>query len=471
MAQIGAFIGQLVQAFSRQQSSAAASVASAKGSAAQYAQGRAKRNPTAANKAASERAFLAAHHADIHAHHAARIADRNDFFVNQMQAATDGLASLGSQFFHSITVTVKGGPRSSLRRCWFLCVAALFGRRRRGTDSLWAEAMDAQWDITGKSVTATLSYTTGAFTEPHTNFVDAESPFALLQRGPDQVTIGAGWPVSYMTLPQTFTFQGGMNKSLQNARIVGGQLTKDPTTSLAPVPGEIRDFAKVAQMGGPANMLNMFANQLFNVSINTNGQTGWVVRKTDTDELQPRPTPIVQPFTVSQTDDALSEMPIRIPGIGVESLPYRAHRPASEGDGMEFVLRGGDIGAIPVLPDDGRVITTGEKMDRRVQSPRPPVDGLSRGHLLDMVAAALASPGVLVEAPPNPKWNTSNLAAEGLFLRPPGTVFFTPLSTDRYRFQPAAVVAQIRQLGTAIVSTAFDLYTIPTVTNVRPPTN
>jgi hypothetical protein len=182
--------------------------------------------------------------------------------------------------------------------------------------------------------------------------------------------------------------------------------------------------------------------------------------------LHPTYIPLTQPWIISQTNNALAELPID-QGFGEQLLPYKSHAPFPL-TGYKFVRRGGALGYIPVLPDEQRVITTGEKLDPRVQPPKPPVDGVSRGHLLTMVAASLASPGVLVEAPPNLLNNTQRLASQGLFVRDPGTVFATP--DDVYRFQSPSVTGLVKNVfQAALAIIPRGLYAPTVVDNLKPP--
>ena len=465
-------VGRAVGGASARAAAGATTRAAASRGAASSAARTAKRAPTAANKAAARRAGRTAAADQRAADEAGRVHDRNDRVIDMLNQSTGALEKSQNYFSHAITVTVQGGPKASLRRCWFLCVAAVFGRRARAVEAVWGETMNAQWDITGKSVTCTLAYTTGSMNDPWTNF-DTQHPGAMLQRGPDQVTIGGGWSRAYMTLNQQTMSFFGLNKGLDRARMVGGQLVFDPTTPLNSLPGELTDPTTLNKLGvAPGAVYTTSVGQLYAVSLDpAAGAEGWRIDKPPVDALQPRPIALVQPFTVVQTNNALSEMPVRITGSSTEALPYQAHKPESAGPGLVYVFRGGDTGIVPRLPDDGRVITTGEKLDRRVQPPRPPVDGTSRGHLLVMVAAALSSPGQLVPAPPNYPDNTESLAAEGLFMWPPNRQWQLFATSDRYRYQPNAVVAQVRQLDNAFRLDQGGHYTPGRVVNVRPAGN
>lgn len=404
---------------------------------------------------------------------AQRVADRNDMVAGSVTGMVETLDNLTggllvpSKFAHTITVSVKGGPQASLRRCWFLCLAALFGRRKRGTDALWAEALNAQWDITGKTVTATLSYATSAITEPLSNISDTQSPYSFLQRGPDQVTIGAGWPSTWWTYQQVF-----VPPLLVDAfDMVGGMLKIRPSGALnplAPIPGELTDPTALHRLADGKQFVPLPRNMPAANRADPDGCIqGWKIIKGEVDALQPTFVPLVQPWSVAQITNALAELPID-EGFGKQLLPYRAHAPLPLA-GHKFVRRGGAFpGYVPVLPDENRVITTGEKLDPRVQPPKPPVDGVSRGHMLDMVAAALASPGVLVEAPRNPRNDTQRLASQGLFLQPPGTVWKDP--DDMFRFQSPSVVGLVKNVFSALQQwIPRGLYAPARVDNVKPP--
>jgi hypothetical protein len=54
-----------------------------------------------------------------------------------------------------------GGPNADLRRVWYLCVAAAFGRYRNrvGATGAVEYQIECAWDVTGKSTMVTLGYT------------------------------------------------------------------------------------------------------------------------------------------------------------------------------------------------------------------------------------------------------------------------------------------------------------------------
>lgn len=404
-------------------------------------------------------------------------ADRNDYVqgrtssvIDLMDTVTAGLLP-NTKYCHTITVSVKGGPEASLRRCWFLCISALFGRRRRGIEAFWAEALNAQWDITGKTVTATISYATSSLTDPWINVIDTQNPYAMLQRGPDQVTIGAGWESYYLMFNQQAQGTGLPKIGLQWARMIGGKLgiAGPLVPDAGPLPGQFEDplvpnkFNKDPRVLG---QLPPFLDPKVDADLMT---IGWRVMKGDNDALQPMFAAVFQPWTVRTVTHCLAELPINNVDIRLlpQLLPYRSHSPAPL-DGIRYVTRGGLLGVIPRLPDEGRVITTGEKLDPRVQPVKPPVDGLSRGHLLMMVSAALGDPGVLVEAPKNLVNNTQPIGSEGLYVALPGSQYMS--TEDRYRVQPKILYDLVRNVFQAIGERPTQGLTVPLrVDNLRPP--
>lgn len=416
---------------------------------------------------------------------ASRAADRNDMMMGQVtdvvqkaEEFTGGLIGV-NRYTHSITVSVRGGPSANLRRCWFLCIAALFGRRRRGVSSNFAEALNAQWDITGKSVTATLTYTNNPLTEADQHLTSGFSPAAVLQRGPDQVTIGAGWTGNFFTYKQQpiNPFEG----ALSNLVGIGGVFR--PGNNRLPVslrlPGDLDSPSKVNEMNGvsvpytlpPVEPAKQQGGLFY----------GWRISKitTDNDPNLIRNV-FTTPWVVQQAEpDPLAELPISAPGASRELVPYTVHAPlVIQGGGVNgndlilnsvrYVRRGDGQGLVPVLPDEGRIITTGEKHNSYIQPPKPPVDGVSRGSLLSMVAAALASPGVLVESPANYTNNTQPVAAEGVFVFRPGTQFSNQ-TDEKYRFHPNAVASRasntINGFINQVVRGMFAPFAVP---NIRP---
>lgn len=401
---------------------------------------------------------------------------RNDAVQARTQSQLDALdqltcgLSIQSKFCHTISVSVKGGPEASLRRCWYLAIAACFGRRRKGIDAFWAETLNANWDVTGKAVTCTVSYAVGALSDPWGSLNDSQDPIALLQRGPDQVTVGAGWDSFFATLQQQV---GGIGvlQNLKWARMIGGKLglAGPKVPDVAPLPGQVIDPLKKRRLSKDPAVVRQLPPKR-DPFIDANLLTvGWRVTKGDNDSLQPIFTALFQPWTVRVITHPLAELPIGHADAGEQQLiPYRSHRPAPL-DGIQYIRRGGVLGDVPTLPDEGRIITTGEKLDKRVQPPKPPVDGLSRGHLLMMVSAALADPGVLVVAPKNPAGNTQPLGAEGVYVDLPGTQY--QKGEDRYRSQPKILFNLVRNIFVALDQNKPLGLNVPLrADNLRPPT-
>ena len=414
---------------------------------------------------------------------AQRAADRNDMLMGQVGNVVDkideftgGLVGV-NRYTHSITVSVRGGPSANLRRCWFLCIAALFGRRRRGVSSNFAEALNAQWDITGKSCTATLTYTNNPVTELDQLAVTGMTPAAVLQRGPDQVTVGAGWATNFFTYGQfPIKTAGGVLADLVG---IGGMFRPDINRLPASVrlPGDLSSPTA-------ANELNTAAIPYTLPPVEPPKQQGglfygWRISKiaTDNDPLMIRNV-FTTPWVVQQAEpDPLAELPISTGGV--ELVPYTVHAPlVIQGGGVNgtdlilstvrYVRRGDGIGLVPVLPDEGRIITTGEKQNTFVQPPKPPVDGVSRGSLLSMVAAALASPGILVESPSNYTNNTQPVAAQGVFVFRPGTQFSNQ-TDEKYRFHPNAVASRAANTINGFINQVVrGMYAPFAVPNIRP---
>jgi len=439
--------------------------------AATVARARASTGSQAAMARAERRLASAKDAAARNDHVAATVANA----VDKIDEAAGGLLGI-TRFAHSITVTVRGGPAASLRRCWFLCIAALFGRRKRGLESNFAEALNAQWDITGKSVTATLSYTNNALTEPSQNLNEGLTAQALLQRGPDQVTIGGGWTNQYYTVSQ-----GRYSSSPQSLAVIGGWFrgdVVDRNAILRTPPGEFVNKNAVNTLNTPWVTYTLPPVEPPKV---VNGYTvGWLISKVTTDNLPVISNVFTMPWLIQLAEpDVLAEMPIALPNAQTEAIPYTIVAPLQiQGvngvdvtiNNQRFVTRGANKGMIPVLPDEGRVITTGEKHNRYVQPPKPPVDGVSRGSLLSMVAAALASPGVLVEAPGNLVNNTQPIAAQGVFVFQPGSQFKNADQVDeKYRLRPNTVLSRAFNIPAAFANQVVrGLFTPFAVHNIRP---
>ncbi len=489
------FLTRLLAGMSSQAGATRATSAAQKAARAGRMADRAKHTfdhaPTAANARALSKANAAHDRSLRRAEQSQRLADRNDYIAQNLTSVVDKLEELSggligtNRYAHSITVTVRGGPGASLRRCWFLCIAALFGRRRRGTVANMAEALNAQWDITGKTVTATLSYTSNPITEINGYWSDGMSPAAILQRGPDQVTIGAGWSQHFFTFAQR---PSNSPSILGDLVTIGGSLQNiGRGVSTTPIPGDLTNKNAAWTLNTPWIRYNLPQTEAPRAAGGLS--FGWRISKIANDNLKPIDNVFVTPWVIQAAEpDPLAELPIA--DGSSELVPYTVHAPLviqGGGDSVEvvpgviinrdlilntvrYVRRGSGPGQgmVPLLPDEYRIITTGEKHHPNVQPPKPPVDGVSRGSLLSMVAAALASPGVLVESPINLVNNTQPIAAQGVFVQLPG-VQWGSQTDEKYRVHPNGLLSRASNVGGAFLNQVVrGLYAPFAVHNVRP---
>lgn len=306
-------------------------------------------------------------------------------------------------FTHTISVAVRGGPEADLRRVWYLCCAAAFGRYRNRVLGLQQVHLDATWDITGKACSITIGYTnSGMLAVAEKEFSKLfsvptfDNPLAFIQRGPDQVTVGGNWPSFVATFAQ---MGSGILPSWINTvgQFIGGQLVYGPV--LGPAIAIQRLY----------NLLNLQAN-IDSISTVRIPNEQWTVEARCGSR-----TPMALQLFGGTGRGLFRELP-RINGT-TTYLPWRRVLP----DGQNSVISYGSTqtrsGAIPVLPDDGRLITTGEKLDPNVQHPRPQVDGIGRSSTLSLVAQALQTPCFLVASPPCP---VAPLGSSGVEVYRPG---------------------------------------------------
>lgn len=272
---------------------------------------------------------------------------------------------------HAISCSVVGGPGADLRRCWYLCLAAAFGRYNRSpVKSLFGFNIKAVWDVTGKACGVTIVYATNvdggasslAKASKQAAVIAAGGIAAqaglvadgftnLLQRGPDQFTIGGKWPNQLLTVSQR----------LQPP-------TRDPGTTPHPS----------WTVGDPSTGGSRFR-----------GFT-----------LPPQTTQLDREV-LGGADD---------PNVAQPILPFGRIRPGPYDSANDQTnLLNTDP---PQLPDYQRIITTGSKLDPRVQPPKPPADGISRGSLVQLVTAALGQSGTW---PRRPIGNEPVLGSSGVF--------------------------------------------------------
>lgn len=307
-------------------------------------------------------------------------------------------------FIHGCNVMVQGGPNADLRRIWFLTCAIGFGKMLRSPGHLGERNLNATWDISGKSCKLELVYrintlATASMDGTFPNIGERLSDFfnrtrdraraffgfgmgggfrparvvpiantknsgpILIQQGPDQLTIGSGWP-SFLRLA-----------------------TQDDT----PIPGSGNDPIPGVSLRDQIEKVAPF------------------IRVIETRESDQYPRNIIREFPNQQVVAGV---------LSPISVPHRF-----------IILRSGNrtpnpnavspISAIasPTLPDDGRIITTGEKTHPGVQPVRPLLDGATRTSLVALFAQALQQPCYLPEAFPI---TNDPLFSRGLFLHDSG---------------------------------------------------
>ncbi len=354
-------------------------------------------------------------------------------------------------FTHAVSVSVAGGPNADLRRCWYMACAAAFGRIKRSPALKGGSAtMEATWDITGKIAKIELMYQIAkmAYSEDQprptdtgrnileffernlpagavplvpaivggvligpaagggfgrARFSPTDSPLALIQLGPDQITVGGGWP-GFLMYPN----QGNVRRPvipeglfITEPAVVANPYVAIPLTRVSP--------------GAAA----------------TGGGFG----------------------------DLMREWPTGVRGL-VDFCPYQIVVPGGRGVTDSFTGSDAARRSAPTLPDDGRVITTGEKHKRSVQPPKPCVDGATRSSVIALIAAELASPCFL---PPSPEGSDNPLFSSGARIYPAGEAAADGASlpygivSDRINAasRPGDLDQDADGVGTAIVTPDF----------------
>ncbi len=337
-----------------------------------------------------------------------------DLYERVLKTVTDSLPG----FAAGVTVTVKGGPNADIRRVWYLALSAALGRYRnrvRGKTNTIEFA--AIWDVTGKACQVEIAYTTNNIEQFAANLVSG-----AIEDVVDTLT-------------------SGLEKFTKALRLVGMGLELEETVGYhaygASAASFIQRGPEQLTVGGPLpRWLRNSSNTLPPVSKDTNA---WVGHRcysgTSATDGKPFKVWLSAPGRTYRATDIWREFPNSfVLNRGIFSnvalaatYPYSVDAvlgPTST-DGVTpveapkrpyvSIAKGGDI----VLPDDGRVITTGEKGDPRVQSPTPPVDGVSRGSLLNLVAQSLQNPCFLPTAPPCTLQRTH--AGTGVYAYPAGT--------------------------------------------------
>ena len=260
---------------------------------------------------------------------------KHEASVERAGALVSAIDMLYDTTFHSISAHVKGGPSADLRRIWFLACSAVFGRfKDHGIVHVRGRTLNAEWDVTGKECNLNLSYTvTGVVGDSFAKIGTA--------------ALGDKWkPITGYELmmrgPDQLT--------------VGANWT-DITFNSSQAPIE----------SPPGFVLDRAGNQT-----NTTPFRGENRRITNV---------LREALTLSPSGELEANV--------------RSVRPDSDSSPANHTvhfLRDKP----PAMIDNGRVITTGERRDKRVQGPKPSADGLVRGSMLEMIAAALTTPGYSV---------------------------------------------------------------------------
>ncbi len=200
----------------------------------------------------------------------------------------------------------------------------------------------------------------GGVVAPAGGATPKNDPLALVHIGPDQLSIGAGWPDFLRN-----TGQADAVLVLGGGDPVEGSTFRDSIAKIAPF----------------YRLVEAVPNDLF-----------------------PR--------------NLLREHPLGVLTAGafrVTSMPYRAV--GLIGGAVRTTSAPISKTASPTLPDDGRIVTTGEKTHPIVQPPRPILDGATRTSMVTLFAAILQTPCFLPDAAPI---TSTPLYSPGLFVHAPG---------------------------------------------------
>lgn len=300
---------------------------------------------------------------------------------------TSLIGSNAPTFQHSIMVTVVGGPEADIRRVWYLACATAFGRFRRRATGIAETNMEAVWDISGKSCRVSIGYSIAGWPNVLLGIISGKvtggSPLAILpgyDAGKKLAERLKKW-WGKTTPPETTCG----SSSVDGTRSGIDMLQEGPMqlTVGAPWPQFMRRGADGSPLG--VNIPSWIKDTGYNPA------WGSVVEDCNYDSL-------VYRFADSRPVDVYREA-VRC-GPGYDKLPYGRVTPIEYGGLLNSWGIRQDVRSIndkvwvtsPLLPDAGRVITTGEKRDLRVQPPKPWVDGKSRMSLVDMILTALHRP-------------------------------------------------------------------------------
>ncbi len=262
-------------------------------------------------------------------------------------------------FAHTIRVSVSGGPDADIRRIWYLCLSAAFGRYKRREYGYQGCQIDCVWDITGKAVSVELAYQNNGLSNAISVF-SGTNGLNLIQEGPTQVTVGGTWPGWLCRIGQ------GTQGVVGGVIIQGSNLVVNGS-----IPGLAPSGNTPTGSPGFGTVLGSVLNASFLAGLTT---------------------PTAQGFPETGNQPTVLPTPINTTGVDPLRENQTAGRVATMSDGTVVTFANGP----PKLPDEDRIITTGEKLDARIQNPRPPSDGISRGSLVALVSAYLGDPGVPV---------------------------------------------------------------------------
>lgn len=274
----------------------------------------------------------------------------NGFYTGTgMLSAIRGLAGFVSpQFYHEITVAVKGGPAASMNRVWQIACALCWGQlRHRPPSAMEAHNLECTWDLTAKAVKITCSYNLGL----QSDFGARE----FIQRGPIVETIGAYWPSFLGGGDFQRIFGGAQNQQNQQQELRGGVPAQEGIQAGA----VLADFFGVGNAQEIGNALGQAANG--NPAPGQAAKANKVVGG----------RPVIRPENPFAVQNAI--------------LLRR-----------QQLINAGLDGQFDVLPDNGRLLLTEAKTDPSVQPPAP--DDYS--DLISLVANTLTDPGFLPPLPP-----------------------------------------------------------------------
>lgn len=307
-----------------------------------------------------------------------------------------------------LQVTVAGGPKSHIRRLWYLCLSAAFGRYRdRISSAVDGDLMmESRWDISNKIVSLEIVTvfngwgTVEKLALAGRMNLPSASVLGRMARGPEQVTVGGSWPFDLLG-PKGTNPNGWTQVVNKPEWIIPMPCPGATFTNSTPVP--------YTGIGGARNI-------------------GTGQEHTALSTTPPIPDILVEypDFNGSPVGSATG-----IVYSAATNYPFWGAGPLSGSAGSETVWQQGiepDNGCtvvsqsltvfLPTLPDDGRVITTVEQNDPSTQPPRPIIDGHTRSGLLSLVAQGLSTPCFLpVSAPCTP----TPQASSGYYVYAPGT--------------------------------------------------